>query len=322
MTTFKDAAPPFSRELTDPGLEAPDLILRSSDAIDFYTHRHFLVYVSPVFRDMFTFPAPTQLVEGVDLRDDIPVVQLAEPSDALRKLLLLCYPGALSQEPLSKLDGLYLVYRAADKYQVPGVKDAIIKALPNFVKGDAYRVYAFACGFGLAELAKVAALETLKDAFLPMNRQYTEPEFELVSGPALLRLHSFLFECRNAAVIAVQGEYLHVEPYDLEDKDGPWWTSTGHAQDCGAVFDAEIDFCAPARWYGEHMAAVGKVVDSHPNGDSAAKAVLDYSQSLHKISKCQVCSRDSAESLSRLAGYLQRRVDNYNQSKLAKWQFL
>lgn len=184
-TAVRDAPPPFSGQ--DANREtATDLILRSSDRVDFHTHKVILAFVSPVFRDMFSFPTPS-VVGSEDFKDGKPVVQLSEPSIALHKLLVVCYPQAVTKEMFANLDGACLAYHAADKYQIPGAKDAILKILPTFVQADPYRMYAIACHLGLAPVAASAAAETLKDYFLP--REIVAPEFDLISGSKLLLLH-------------------------------------------------------------------------------------------------------------------------------------
>ncbi|KAJ7647030.1 hypothetical protein FB45DRAFT_892145 [Roridomyces roridus] len=315
MTTFTDALPPFSRE-TAAEVGPPDLILRSSDSVDFHTHKTLLGFVSPVFQDMFGFPPPTQLKEGVDVRDAIPIVQLSEPSDALRKLLLLCYPQALTNESLDNLDGLYLAYGAADKYQIPNATTAILAAISSFIKDEPYRVHAIACHFGLPDLGKSAARQTLKDFFLPTDRKYGAPEFALVPASKLLRLHRFHVECGENAAKIVKG-YTATLPYDehATESELPWRVVRGHDANCGAFVDQDnvgSPVYSPAQWFQNHMGAVEEVVRYQPNGDAAAKAVLDYGETLRDISKCQLCSRDSARHLSVLSDNLREGVERSN----------
>ncbi|KAJ7925168.1 hypothetical protein B0H13DRAFT_1600795 [Mycena leptocephala] len=211
-----------------------DLILRSSDRVDFHTHKTLLAFVSPVFQDMFTFPLPP-LPDGEN-----PVVQLSEPSNALHRLLLMCYPQALTKQMFANLDGVCLAYHAADKYQILGAKDAILATLPTFVQDEPYRTYAVACHLGLSELATSAAGETLKDYFLP--HEITAPEFDLISGAKLLPLHKFHLECGAKAANLANKDTVSVSEADFAGAgfswpflpDAPWWTSKGHDAKCGA----------------------------------------------------------------------------------------
>ena len=72
-TTTQLASAPFD----DP---AGDIVLRSNDkqAIDFRTHKLFLIYASPVFKDMLSFPqAGCEASENASL----PVVVMHENAE-------------------------------------------------------------------------------------------------------------------------------------------------------------------------------------------------------------------------------------------------
>ena len=68
-----------------------DIILRSGGdkAIDFYTHKFFLVHASPVFKDMFSLPQPS---DGQAGGASCPVVHLSDSPDDVRALLHVCMP--------------------------------------------------------------------------------------------------------------------------------------------------------------------------------------------------------------------------------------
>ena len=65
-----------------------NLILRSSNLVDFRVHKSVLAVVSPFFRDMLSLPQPSDS-ESVD---GVPVVQLPESSELLNSLISLLYP--------------------------------------------------------------------------------------------------------------------------------------------------------------------------------------------------------------------------------------
>ena len=71
-------------------LDVPDanLIIRSSDNIDFRVHKPLLAMVSPFFRDLLSLPQPSdgEIVQG------LPVVRLPESSELLNSLLSILYP--------------------------------------------------------------------------------------------------------------------------------------------------------------------------------------------------------------------------------------
>jgi hypothetical protein len=70
--------------------DVPDanLIVRSSDNIDFRVHKSLLVMASPFFKDLLSLRQPS---DG-EIVDGIPVVQLPEGSELLNSLFSILYP--------------------------------------------------------------------------------------------------------------------------------------------------------------------------------------------------------------------------------------
>ena len=71
-------------------LDVPDanLIIRSSDNINFRVHKPLLAMVSPFFRDLLSLPQPS---DG-EIVDGLSVIQLPESSELLNSLLSILYP--------------------------------------------------------------------------------------------------------------------------------------------------------------------------------------------------------------------------------------
>ena len=65
-----------------------NLIIRSSDSVDFRVHKSVLAIVSPFFEVLLSLPQPSDS-ESVD---GIPVVELSENSDVLNSLVSILYP--------------------------------------------------------------------------------------------------------------------------------------------------------------------------------------------------------------------------------------
>lgn len=66
-----------------------NLIVRSSDLVDFRVHKPVLAMASPFFRDLLS-PARLSDSESVD---GLPMVQLPESSELLNSLLTMLYPA-------------------------------------------------------------------------------------------------------------------------------------------------------------------------------------------------------------------------------------
>ena len=75
---------------TIPTTSPPDanIIIRSSDRVDFRVHKSVLAFVSPFFRDLLSLPQPS---DGESV-DSLPVVELSEDSELLNSLVSILYP--------------------------------------------------------------------------------------------------------------------------------------------------------------------------------------------------------------------------------------
>jgi hypothetical protein len=67
---------------------SPNLIIRSSDIVDFRVHKQVLAMASPFFEDLLSLPQPFDS-ESVD---GLPVVELSEDSELLNTLVSMLYP--------------------------------------------------------------------------------------------------------------------------------------------------------------------------------------------------------------------------------------
>ncbi|EIN03879.1 hypothetical protein PUNSTDRAFT_19366, partial [Punctularia strigosozonata HHB-11173 SS5] len=93
-----------------------DVILRSSDNVDFRVHKLILSLSSPFFRDMFTLPqAP--LADAKDDPTDRPVVHMMEDHVTLDDILRLCYP-LTSLTSIKNFDRVYSALSAGMKYDM------------------------------------------------------------------------------------------------------------------------------------------------------------------------------------------------------------
>src|SRR6267142_1704713 len=94
--TIKDAGKPF-----DASAKA-DVILRSSDSVDFYVMKVVLSLASSVFDAMFLLHQGEEMNEGRDeVKNGLPIIQLEEGSATLCSLLQLVYPYAVELESIN-----------------------------------------------------------------------------------------------------------------------------------------------------------------------------------------------------------------------------
>jgi hypothetical protein len=73
-----------------PTFDVPDanIIIRSSDLVDFRVHKSVLIMTSPFFSDLLSLPQPSDS----ETFDGLPVIQLSEDSELLNTLVSILYP--------------------------------------------------------------------------------------------------------------------------------------------------------------------------------------------------------------------------------------
>lgn len=90
-----------------------DIILRTSDHIDFHVFSQILIAASPFFRGMFEVPQPPP--DQQQLKYGRPIVDISEDSKALETLLRICYP--INKPKKRTLDEVEPALHAAMKFE-------------------------------------------------------------------------------------------------------------------------------------------------------------------------------------------------------------
>ncbi|ETW80406.1 hypothetical protein HETIRDRAFT_101564 [Heterobasidion irregulare TC 32-1] len=169
--TFEVADPPFDD--TD-----ADIVLRSSDDVDFYVHKWPLSRASSVFEDMFSIPSPNAPSNADDLKDGLPVVRVAEDYQTLDIVLRLCYPR--DQQTLTlDVPSIRQLLPALEKYEM--LKDMTEILEPMMLAAaetDSRAMYAIACRYQMLKLAnRIAVLSRrlLSDASSPSTIGFFTP---------------------------------------------------------------------------------------------------------------------------------------------------
>ncbi|KAK0466953.1 uncharacterized protein EV420DRAFT_1260509 [Desarmillaria tabescens] len=218
-----------------------DLILRSSERVDFYVHKSLLSLASPVFRDMFDIGQAAQTLQG-----GIPVVQMSEDSDVLHKLLIWCDPRSILLPKQFTIDDISRVLSLTDKFMMEGIAGRVSMLLSEYVKEQPARVYALAyrgCGSWGAELMRAAAWQTLKSDFPHHTRAFDD-----ISAKALMRLYEYRIDCITAAQSLITDlEWIPI--------DKPWQHRQSSEQfGCRCIFlKCAGGWTHVARWFVEYL---------------------------------------------------------------------
>lgn len=171
-----------------------DVILRSSDNVDFPMLKINLIQSSPLFESMFSLPQPTNPESVDEQKNGLPLVPLTETGDVLDVLLRFCIPRTPPQ--LTDLRGISQVAEGAKKYQIEWASETARQALGAFAEKEPVRVYAIACRFGFEEEARLAARRTLLQPLLTTLSCDVE-ELDSLSAQKFRRLLKYQETCKD-----------------------------------------------------------------------------------------------------------------------------
>ena len=164
-----------------------DVILLSSDLIQFRVNKLVLVTSSPFFANMFSLPQPLNDTAP----DDLPMVHLPEDAEVLNSLFSMLYP--VTPEMPHSSDGILALLAAATKYDMDATQTVIRaeisrRALFSSAGAEVFHVYAVACSKGLIPEVETAARLTLGH---PLTFESLGEALQLFEGWALRDLADF-----------------------------------------------------------------------------------------------------------------------------------
>ncbi|KAH9951049.1 hypothetical protein B0H21DRAFT_719242 [Amylocystis lapponica] len=181
----------------------PDLILRSSDNVNFLVHGSVLQIASPILRERIPparspNPMPERVSDGVDSQtSNLPVIQLAE---SRRRSQCSCSVIPVSDPVPLDLQELPAIFTAAQNYGINKALQFAIAQLENALETEPLRVYFIASQFRdadsrLPRIASKAAYQTLGQDVLSVYHR----EMEDVSAYVYYQLLAYHQDCRKAA---------------------------------------------------------------------------------------------------------------------------
>ncbi|KAJ7723914.1 hypothetical protein B0H16DRAFT_330831, partial [Mycena metata] len=331
--TPKDAPPPFSGA-PDPDVSyPPDIIIRSVDGVDLHVHRAIVGHVSLFFGGMFDIANKgDSSLDPDSYRDGKPVVLCDEPLDVLHRLLCIAYPRVTDTLLAAEgLDGIAEVHRVANKFLFIGVEKLLenLLANPTVLEAHPHQVYAIAHIRNLPDLARTAALYTLKSPVCPADLRFQE--LALLSALALQKLYDFHYSCGKAAEKIAQNYCQSIDADNpptaiTHAPDGSfeyvWWESARegyHDGECGPylIEKGGPDFnwieLLPVPWFQNHAKFVGaklRAVPSPATAETQAGVIAKAESDM--IEHCHACSEAAEPQLPFWAKHLAARVEASN----------
>jgi hypothetical protein len=154
-----EAELPTSHPFTSP--EA-DIVLRSSDGVEYRLFKRILSEGSPFFSTMFTLP------EGAVKEIGPPFLDLSEESRILTPLFQLLYP--MHNPPIPSLDEVNELIGTAIKYDMQGPLQTLREWLVSakYTTSDAFRLFSIAVRHQLTEEIPAILKKTFKLCLLDM----------------------------------------------------------------------------------------------------------------------------------------------------------
>ncbi|KAJ7657355.1 hypothetical protein DFH06DRAFT_1473317 [Mycena polygramma] len=250
--------------------ENADVILRTSDDVDFRVFKPVLSLASPFFKDMFGLPQdPTA--------DEVQVITISEDSTVMDALLRFCYPCAAPD--IRSLDKLHRVIEAMVKYQMFDLVPEVQRSLRKFAPTHSVAVFSIACRFGWEGEAKAAATESLAFPVRKFDnpKQAAVKELKHLTGEQLQALLRYHAQCAVAAS-AIVSDFKWL---GNETGSGTWvWFS---CQAClphpkPQVYSNRIaygnDTRYPRRWFMDWMERVREILADSPRAQIGTIALI------------------------------------------------
>ncbi|KAF8491478.1 hypothetical protein F5888DRAFT_1052804 [Russula emetica] len=170
-----------------------NLVIRSSDFVNFKVHKLVLAVASPFFKDLLSLPQPPDSESA----DGLPVVQLSEDSELLSTLVSMLYP--LRPVIPNSYDKVLYLLAACQKYEMASVQLTIrgkvnCGEFPGPKGTDAFAAYAIASSKELIPEMEKAARQTLDHS---MTFEALGKGLRLFEGWALRDLANFRRRCSD-----------------------------------------------------------------------------------------------------------------------------
>lgn len=185
-----------------------DIILRSSDGLNFRVYKVLLAKASPVFKDMLSMP---------QTHDDVQIVPLTDNGAILEKMLRLIYP--IYNAPYESLDDVSNIITICGKYHLDSVAKRVETTLLKYVDTLPLRVYVLACEVRLEAVARKAAWQCL---YYPLLR-ISQTTIEHASFAAYRNILCCYQECGQAVeqVTSDRGKALMEKEKDRDEGQFP-----------------------------------------------------------------------------------------------------
>ncbi|EGO03296.1 hypothetical protein SERLA73DRAFT_101376 [Serpula lacrymans var. lacrymans S7.3] len=265
-----------------------DLIIRSSDNVDFPVFKFLLSLSSSFFETMFELPQPSN--DTIESKDGLAIIPISESSRIVDKILRFCYPvGVVGKPQIDNIQEAIGLYEAGVKYGMEGLEKAGREALVarEFLEKSPFAVYAVASRYKLEDEAKIAAEATLCKAVVPIDA----PELEYISGRDLARLQRYHAKCGEVAR-ALRDDLSWIDG-DSTNMSFDRYVTQRRTLGCNCAYSMTRNTIAQSWWW-DWLNGTAEALRHKPCGDTVQET---YWKALEEASVCVYCRKGVWESL-------------------------
>ena len=291
-----------------------DIILRSSDHIDFRVFKLFLSLASPFFETFFDIPQPAEEVGDQEVKDGLAVVRVTENSKTLDALLRFCYPCTLADDPkIEVLQDAADILEAARKYSLDVIETKARQAIanPKILEAESLRCFAIAHRGRLREETLLAAKYTLAQPLVPSWFQ----EIDLISAADLLSLLTYHKKCGDA-VYALKLDLSWMKTHYRSAQACSWMSGqfrnrNNYGNECGCSrpdVSKYTLYSGSLQWWEDFMEETFMALRNKPC-KKTLQASANKTVQVVKAQNCQACSPRVSEGMRDLVNFFGRKID-------------
>jgi hypothetical protein len=242
-----------------------DLIIRSSDGVEFHVHQLLMAVSSGFFESMFTLP---QNCSQEAQSTEIPTVDVSETSEVLGNIFPFIDPRAKKPSSLSTQQ-LISIFETLDKYQMDNIRPYFAPYLQKLVQQEPVRMFLLAAETAAYEewassVARMAAQETLKHHLDTLLGSVPLKGPQTVSTDHVHRLLQYHRLCGTLAQKVVGSQSDRLEQLDIEIISSTERCGCNLTQDEVMWESQDHHMSYAAHWWEDVAAALQEIICLHP----------------------------------------------------------
>jgi hypothetical protein len=283
-----------------------DVILRSSDHVDFHVHRLILSKGSPVFNNLFHHP--TTMKE----ENRVQTVLMEESACVISSLLQLCYP--VEDPVIHRVDQLRPVIAALVKYQMDGIRRGWIKKmLSSAAESEPWGVYVTALTLGSISYHYQMVDEMRLAARMSLRLSVGGPlanELALITGVEYHRVMQYRNDCGTWLTSSSTFDRI----FQSAGFDWVWFKRC--SRDCVQIdrrrFDSEPDDTPTplvSKWWKTYRNRVKVAIEKQPCGHVVEDEKLWHDLIRRLIDTCPRCAKITVSEMPRYAEEISKAVE-------------